>query len=129
MAYVPSSGRLYYTVSGSSTLYYRYFEAREQRDRWQTFTAGTLPSAVTSMTIAGGKLYYTTAAGLSSIAFANGVTSGSSSLVTGSRRLEWTRTVRFSVLTDLAGGWSGEHRGRSWIPRPPSCVARLQTNR
>ena len=63
MAYVPSSGRLYYTVSGSSTLYYRYFEAENNLIGGQTFTAGALPSAVTSMTIVGGNLYYTTAAG------------------------------------------------------------------
>ena len=73
----PPRGRLYYTVSGDSTLYYRYFEPENNVIGGQTFTAGRLPSAVTSMTIAGGKLYYTTAAGLSSIAFANGVTSGS----------------------------------------------------
>lgn len=93
MAFVPSSGRLYYTVSGNSTLYYRYFEPENNLIGGQTFTAGTLPSAVTSMTIAGGKLYYTTAAGLSSIAFANGVTSGSPSLVTGTG--DWSGRALF----------------------------------
>ncbi len=81
MAYVPQSGRLYYTVSGSSTLYYRYFEPESNLVGAQTFTAGSLPSAVNSMTISGGKLYFTTAAGLSSIAFVNGQASGSATLL------------------------------------------------
>ena len=81
MAYVPSTGRLYYTVSGSTTLYYRYFEPEDNVVGGQTFTAGTLPAAVTSMTIVGGNIYYTTAAGLSSVAFVNGQASGSASLI------------------------------------------------
>lgn len=81
MAYVPSSGRLYYTVSGSTTLYYRYFEPEDNVIGGQTFTAGVLPAAVTSMTIVGGNVYYTTAAGLSKVAFANGQASGSASLI------------------------------------------------
>ena len=95
---MPSSGRLYYTVSGSSTLmYYRYFEAENNLIGGQTFTAGALPSAVTSMTIVGGNLYYTTAAGLSRIAFANGQTSGLPTLVTGSG--DWTGRALFVVAS------------------------------
>lgn len=81
MAYDASTGRLYYTVAGSSTLYYRYFEAQGNVIGALTYTAGSLPSPVNSMTIAGGKLYFTTAAGLSSIGFTGGQTSGSPSLV------------------------------------------------
>ena len=119
MAYVPSTGRLYYTVSGSTTLYYRYFEPEDNVVGGQTFTAGTLPAAVTSMTIVGGNIYYTTAAGLSSVAFVNGQASGSASLIASTGDWSGRGTVRRHFIeTSLGGGAGSIGGGRGFHGRP-----------
>jgi hypothetical protein len=60
MFYDAGLGRLYYTVSGDSHLYYRYYEPESQIVGAQTFTSGTGIdwSGVRGMTLAGGSIYY-----------------------------------------------------------------------
>ena len=60
MFYDASLGRLYYTVSGDPSLYYRYYEPESQTVGAQTFTSGTGIdwSGVRGMTLSGGSIYY-----------------------------------------------------------------------
>ena len=81
MAYVPSIGPALLHGQRQQHLVLPLLRARGQRDRWSDLHRRSLPAAVTSMTIVGGNVYYTTAAGLSSVAFANGQASGSASLI------------------------------------------------
>ncbi len=70
MFYDPATGRLYYTVSGDSRMYYRYFEPEDNLIGAQTFTVsgngdGLSWNTTSQMTMANGKIYYvvTTGAG------------------------------------------------------------------
>jgi Domain of unknown function (DUF5122) beta-propeller len=63
MFYDPSTGRLYYTVSGDTHMYYRYFEAEDSMIGAQTFTVsgngdGLTWNTTSEMTMANGKIYY-----------------------------------------------------------------------
>jgi Domain of unknown function (DUF5122) beta-propeller len=63
MFFDKATGRLYYTVSGDSHLYYRYFEPESGIVGAQTFTAsgngdGLSWSNVSTMTMADGHIYY-----------------------------------------------------------------------
>jgi hypothetical protein len=84
MFYDPALARLYYTQTGSSSLYYRYFEPQSQIVGAQKFTAGgntaaMSPGTVNGMFLAGGKVYFCDATGaLKSIAYANGSITGAS---------------------------------------------------
>ncbi len=77
------SGRMYYTMSGSSSLYYRYFLPESGYVGGSRFTASgsisTLnPTRVRGMFLSGSKVYFadSTNGRLSSIGFAGGVVSG-----------------------------------------------------
>jgi Domain of unknown function (DUF5122) beta-propeller len=83
MFYDAGTGRLYFTVSGSPNLYYRYFEPESDIVGAQTFVAssgGIDWSGVSGMTMASGRIYYrstdvahgSSAYSLYSIAFTNG---------------------------------------------------------
>jgi hypothetical protein len=68
MFYDPATGRLYYTVSGDSHLYYRYFEPEDNIVGAQTFTIsgngdGLTWNTASQMTMAGGKIYYVVTTG------------------------------------------------------------------
>jgi len=68
MFYDPATGRLYYTVSGDSRMYYRYFEAEDNIIGAQTFTVsgngdGLTWNTASQMTMAGGKIYYVVTTG------------------------------------------------------------------
>jgi hypothetical protein len=63
MFYDPSTGRLYYTVSGDTHMYYRYFEPEDGILGAQTITIsgngdGLTWNTTSQMTMAGGKIYY-----------------------------------------------------------------------
>ena len=84
------NGRLYYTVAGQSSLFYRYFTPESGVVGAQRFTASaSLPglsfSTVRTMFVGGGFLYFTTTASgnLQRIAFTNGVPSGTVATVSG----------------------------------------------
>jgi beta-propeller uncharacterized protein DUF5122 len=81
MFFDKATGRLYYTVSGDSRMYYRYFEPESGILGAQTFTIsgngdGLSWSGVSTMTMANGKIYYVVNSfgqqNLYSISFANG---------------------------------------------------------
>ncbi len=82
---VYDAGRLYYTVSGDSTLYYRYFTPESQTVGAQRFTAQTGGIAwqdVQGMALAAGKLYFARSNGtLYSVSFSGG-TANASTLAT-----------------------------------------------
>jgi hypothetical protein len=81
----PSSGRLYYTLSGDARLLYRYFTPESGVVGAETFTASATGwSSVSGMTLASGKLYFATSNGnLSAVDFAGGVPSGSATVLSG----------------------------------------------
>jgi hypothetical protein len=85
MFFEPSSGRLYYTLSGDARLLYRYFTPESGVVGAETFTASATGwSAVSGMTLASGKLYFATLTGnLSAVGFAGGVPSGSATVISG----------------------------------------------
>ncbi|HEV8167679.1 MAG TPA: PKD domain containing protein, partial [Actinomycetota bacterium] len=85
MFFEPSSGRLYYTLSGDARLLYRYFTPESGVVGAETFTASTTGwSSVSGMTLASGKLYFATSNGnLSAVGFAGGVPSGSATVISG----------------------------------------------
>jgi hypothetical protein len=84
--YDPATHRIYYTVSGDSRLYYRYFTPESSIVGAQTFTAGTAGvnfSAVAGMTLAGGRILFgsTSDGWLRSAPFAGGQVTGAASVV------------------------------------------------
>ena len=86
LVYDPASRRLYYTVTGSSTLFYRYFAPQSEIVGAQTFQAppsGVNFSTAAGLFQAGGRLFYgSTADGaLRSVAFQNGQVSGTPTVV------------------------------------------------
>jgi hypothetical protein len=85
MFFEPSSGRLYYTLSGDARLLYRYFTPESGVVGAETFTASATGwSSVSGMTLASGKLYFATSNGnLSAVGFAGGVPSGSATVISG----------------------------------------------
>jgi hypothetical protein len=85
MFFEPSSGRLYYTLSGDARLRYRYFTPESGVVGAETFTASATGwSSVSGMTLASGKLYFATSNGnLSAVDFAGGVPSGSATVLSG----------------------------------------------
>jgi hypothetical protein len=85
MFFEPSSGRLYYTLSGDARLLYRYFTPESGVVGAETFTASATGwSSVSGMTLASGKLYLATSNGnLSAVGFAGGVPSGSATVISG----------------------------------------------
>ena len=98
MFYDTTTHRLYYTVSGDSRLYYRYFTPESQVVGAQTFvgTSGGVDfSAVGGMTLAGGRVLYgsTTDGFLRSVPFGNGAVSGSPSVVSSDG--SWRDTALF----------------------------------
>jgi len=82
-----ADGTLFYTMTGQSGLYSRTFspDSGIVAANRATVPGVTLPAQLSGAFLASGKLYYVTAADgkLNSIAFANGATSGSASVVTG----------------------------------------------
>jgi len=85
MFFEPSSGRLYYTLSGDARLLYRYFTPESGVVGAETFTASATGwSTVSGMTLASGKLYLATSNGnLSAVDFAGGAPSGSATVLSG----------------------------------------------
>jgi hypothetical protein len=85
MFFEPSSGRLYYTLSGDARLLYRYFTPESGVVGAETFTASATGwSNVSGMTLASGKLYFATSNGnLSAVGFAGGVPSGAATVLSG----------------------------------------------
>jgi hypothetical protein len=84
MFYDPSTHRLYYTISGDSKLYYRYFTPESRVVGAQTFTAPTSVnlSTVGGMTLANGKVFYGSSDGaLRSVSFSGGGLTGSPTTV------------------------------------------------
>jgi hypothetical protein len=82
------NGRLYYTLSGDTRLYYRWFTPESGTIGADTFTAsgagdGRNWSAVSGMTMASGRLVYATTTGtLHAVDFTGGVPTGSTTAVT-----------------------------------------------
>jgi hypothetical protein len=97
MFFDPTTERLYYTVSGDSHMYYRYFEPEDNIIGAQTFTIsgngdGLTWNTASQMTMANGKIYYVLTTGnggnqqqnLWSISFAGGKpVPGTQTLVSG----------------------------------------------
>jgi hypothetical protein len=85
MFFEPSSGRLYYTLSGDARLLYRYFTPESGVVGAETFTASATGwSSVSGMTLASGKLYFATSNGnLSAVGFAGGVPTGAATVISG----------------------------------------------
>lgn len=84
MFYDTARHRIYYTVSGDSRLFYRYFTPESEVVGAQTFTAATSVnlSAVAGMTLAGGKVLYGSSDGtLRSVAFTDGQITGGASVL------------------------------------------------
>ena len=84
--YDPATHRIYYTVSGSSSLYYRYFTPESEVVGAQTFQAdagGVNFSAVAGMTLASGRILYGSSVdgALRSAPFAGGRVTGGASTV------------------------------------------------
>jgi hypothetical protein len=88
MFYDRASARLYYTLSGQNTLYYRYFEPESNIVGAVRLTGPAAPAGlswgnVSGMFLANGSLYVgdRTTGNLSSVAWSNGAPSGSVSAV------------------------------------------------
>ena len=86
MFYDPSLHRLYYTVFGDGTLYYRYFTPESQVVGAQTFTAsngGVDLSTVRGMTLASGNILFGSSedGALRSVSFSGGNITGSPTIV------------------------------------------------
>jgi hypothetical protein len=86
MFYDPATGRLYYTVSGDSRLFYRYFSPESETVGAQTFQAdagGVSFAAVAGMTLASGRILYGSSAdgSLRSAPFAGGRVTGATTAV------------------------------------------------
>jgi hypothetical protein len=83
------NGRLYYTLSGDTRLYYRWFTPESGVLGADTFTAsgatdGRSWSAVNGMTMASGRLVYATTTGtLSATDFTGGVPTGTATVLSG----------------------------------------------
>lgn len=81
------TGRLYFTLSGSNRLYYRYFTPESRvvgGIRYEVSTGGIDFSRVTAGFLEGGSLYYRTDDGaLRQVGWSDGTVAGSSSLVSG----------------------------------------------
>ncbi|MFC4784381.1 malectin domain-containing carbohydrate-binding protein [Nocardioides sp. MAHUQ-72] len=80
MFYDPALHRIYYTVSGDTRLFYRYFTPESEVVGAQTFTAdagGVSFSAVAGMTLASGRILYGSSDGaLRSVPFSGGRVTG-----------------------------------------------------
>jgi hypothetical protein len=80
------NGRLYYTLTGDTRLYYRWFTPESNTIGADTFTAsGTTDgrnwSTVSGMSLASGRLIYATTTGtLSSVAFTAGTPTGTATI-------------------------------------------------
>jgi hypothetical protein len=85
MFFEPSSGRLYYTLSGDVRLLYRYFTPESGVVGAETYVASATGwSGVSGMTLASGRLYFATSNGnLSAVNFAGGVPAGSATVLSG----------------------------------------------
>ena len=85
MFYDPGTHRIYYTVSGDSRLYYRYFTPESEIVGASTFQAdagGVSFSSAAGMTLASGRVFYGSSDGtLRSAPFANGRVTGAASTV------------------------------------------------
>jgi hypothetical protein len=83
--YDTATRRLYYTLTGDSHLYYRYFTPESEVVGAQTFTGSSSVdlSAVSGMTLAGGQVLYGSLidGALRSVAFSNGQVTGSATPV------------------------------------------------
>jgi hypothetical protein len=83
------NGRLYYTLTGDTRLYYRWFTPESGVVGADTFTAsgagdGRNWSTVNGMTMASGRLVYATTTGtLNAVDFTAGVPTGSATVVSG----------------------------------------------
>ena len=81
------NGRLYYTLTGDTRLYYRWFTPESATLGADTFTAsgatdGRNWSGVSGMTMASGRLIYATTTGtLSAVAFTGGVPTGTATVL------------------------------------------------
>ena len=80
------NGRLYYTLTGDTRLYYRWFTPESATVGADTFTASGVTdgrnwSGVSGMTMASGRLIYATTTGtLSSVAFTGGAPTGTATV-------------------------------------------------
>lgn len=87
MFYDKADGRLYFTLNGSSKLYYRYFTPEHHvvgGIRYEASTGGVDWRSVTGGFIAGGKLYYRTDNGqLNAMTWQRGPVTGTTSTVSG----------------------------------------------
>jgi hypothetical protein len=83
------NGRLYYTLSGDSRLYYRWFTPESGVIGADTFVAsgatdGRNWSTVSGMTMASGRLVYATTTGtLNAVDFSGGVPTGTTTVISG----------------------------------------------
>jgi hypothetical protein len=86
MFFDPATHRIYYTVSGDSRLFYRYFAPQSEIVGAQTFTAdagGISFSTAAGLTLADGRIYYGSSSdgALRSATFSNGKVTGAPTAV------------------------------------------------
>jgi hypothetical protein len=85
MFFDPSAHRIYYTVSGDSRLFYRYFTPESEIVGAQTFTAdngGVSFASAAGLTLAGGRILYgSTDGALRSVPFSDGRVTGTPSVL------------------------------------------------
>jgi hypothetical protein len=79
------NGRLYYTLTGDTRLYYRWFTPQSATVGADTFTPSGVTdgrnwSGVSGMTMASGRLIYATTGTLSSVAFTGGAPTGTATV-------------------------------------------------
>lgn len=84
MFYDPATHRIYYTITGGSRLFYRYFTPQSEVVGAQTFTGTSSVdlSTVSGLTLAGGRVLYgsSTDGALRSVAFSGGQITGSATI-------------------------------------------------
>ncbi len=109
-------GRLYYTLSGDSHLYYRYFTPESNVVGGLRFTAssgitGMSFAQAAGMFVAGGKLYLATSNGnLQRSDFVNGAPSGTGTVVSGPGvdGTNWSSRAMFLYAAAAGGGQSNQ---------------------
>jgi len=110
------NGRLYYTLSGDTRLYYRWFTPESGVPGADTFVAsgagdGRNWSTVSGMTMASGRLGYATTTGnLSAVDFTNGVPTGAATVLSGPA-VDGQSWQSRGAVRPLSASRSGPHPG------------------